>query len=98
MGSATAAVVAIAAPPHSPNVTGRRIMRTVPRSRIVARRASYSSRGFDISVTRRQAAADILPVGATGTNLVVRYGRGVQFGATSVEVVKWLHALGFTVT
>src|SRR5262245_25208796 len=41
-GSAIAAVVAIAMAPHSANVTGRRIIRTVPRSRMVALRASYS--------------------------------------------------------
>src|SRR5450830_906108 len=43
IGSWMAAVVATAAPAQRPKVTGSRINRTVPRSRMVARRAANSS-------------------------------------------------------
>ena len=99
MGRATAAVVAMAAPPHNPNVTGSRIIRTVPRSRMVALSASYSSRVFDmddeIVIDRRYC----IRAGMLGAPLPVHLDwyapcRGVLQGYEeiphAVEFVKWL--------
>src|SRR5919112_1205170 len=93
IGSWMAAVVATATPPQTANVNGRRIIRTVPRSRMVARRAVNSSSWWLIRAYISQSVAENNISGRDRSALLERILYRPPLGTPTVEVHKWLHPL-----
>src|SRR5258708_39730274 len=86
IGSWMAAVVATAAPAQRPNVTGRRIIRTVPRSRIVDRRAANSSSLWVIVSCRRAWFEPKITYSEVGSRKSEVGGRRSEVGGRRLEV------------